>query len=243
MIHDAGRLGPGGRLPAGYALQIYFDFSGYSDMAIGLGRLFGIELPQNFNSPYQALNPSDFWRRWHMTLSSWLRDYLFAPLAGGGHSRRRRSLAILGTMFLGGLWHGANWTFAVWGIYHGLLIVGFHQIKKRWLLWPAFAQRGLTFLAVTLGWVFFRSPDFSGAARWLAALFGARGLGAGWTPELGPLLGLAAFGLALVQWTPNASGRADWEDLGVPAQAALGLTAAAAVLWANTGTKFLYFQF
>ncbi len=244
MISDLSRLGAAEAWLAllGYALQIYFDFSGYSDMAIGLGRLFGIELPQNFNSPYQARDPSDFWRRWHMTLSSWLRDYLFVPLGGGSPSRRRRYLAVFATMFLGGLWHGANWTFAAWGLYHGLLIVGFHQIKTRWRFWPVFVQRGATFLAVTLGWVFFRSPDFASAGVWFSALFGARGPGV-WSAELGALLGLAAFGLALVQGARNASSREDWERLGAPSQAALGLAAAAAALWANTGIKFLYFQF
>src|SRR4029078_3721838 len=101
----------------------YFVFVGYSDMATGLGRLFGIELPQNFNSPYQALNPSDFWRRWHISLSRWLRDYLYISLGGTRCSELRRNFNLMATMVLGGLWHGASWTFAIWGLYHGLLLV------------------------------------------------------------------------------------------------------------------------
>jgi len=107
----------------GYAFQIYFDFSGYSDMAIGLGRLFGIELPQNFNSPYKAVSPRDFWRRWHMTLSFWLRDYLYISLGGNRCPPARRRFNLMATMVLGGLWHGASWTFAAWGAWHGLLLL------------------------------------------------------------------------------------------------------------------------
>ena len=113
-----------------YALQIYCDFSGYTDMAIGTAHLLGYRLAQNFNMPYLAVNPSDFWRRWHMSLSGWLRDYLFIPLGGsrGGEWRTRRNLML--TMTLGGLWHGASWTFIVWGVLHGLYLV-VHRIYRQ----------------------------------------------------------------------------------------------------------------
>jgi alginate O-acetyltransferase complex protein AlgI len=147
----------------GYTFRIYFDFSGYSDMAVGLGHLFAVRLPQNFNSPYQATDPSDFWRRWHMTLSAWLRDYLYLPLGGNRHGKQVRNLFI--TMFLGGLWHGAAWLFIFWGLWHGLLLAVFHVLKRSGLL-PGndsrlgyWLNRQLTFLLVVIGWVLFRSAD------------------------------------------------------------------------------------
>ena len=113
-----------------YTFQIYFDFSGYSDMALGLGRLFNIELPINFNSPYKALSISDFWRRWHMTLSSFLRDYLYIPLGGNRQGKIRRNVNLMTTMLLGGLWHGASWNFVVWGGLHGVFLVINHAYRK-----------------------------------------------------------------------------------------------------------------
>src|SRR5262249_41973882 len=129
----------------GYALQIYFDFSGYCDMAIGLGRLLGVELPQNFDAPYQAKSPTDFWRRWHMTLSFWLRDYLYIPLGGRRGTEAHAFFAVVLTFFLGGLWHGARWTFAAWGLYHAALLIGNRLLKDRWEQWPAAVQRLVTF--------------------------------------------------------------------------------------------------
>ena len=173
----------------GYAFQIYFDFSGYSDMAIGLGRLFGIELPQNFNSPYKATSPSDFWRRWHMTLSAWLRDYLYITLGGNRCSPARRRFNLMITMVLGGLWHGANWTFAAWGTWHGVLLV-LHHALPAWERMSVFWQRNVTFLLVTLGWVFFRAESFPHAAQWFAGLAGAHGVASPWTQETAALAGL-----------------------------------------------------
>ena len=109
-----------------YTLQIYFDFSGYSDMAVGLSLLIGVRLPYNFNSPYQAWNITEFWRRWHMTLSRFLRDYLYVPLGGNRHGRARRYVNLMLTMLLGGLWHGASWTFVIWGGLHGAYLVVNH---------------------------------------------------------------------------------------------------------------------
>jgi len=113
-----------------YTLQLYFDFSGYSDMAIGLSRMFNIKLPLNFNSPYKAANISDFWRRWHMTLSKFLRDYLYVPLGGNRNGSARRYFNLMVTMLLGGLWHGAGWTFVFWGGLHGLYLVLNHAWRK-----------------------------------------------------------------------------------------------------------------
>lgn len=224
----------------GYSLQIYFDFSGYSDMAIGLGRLFGIELPQNFNSPYQALDPIDFWRRWHMTLSSWLRDYLYIPLGGNrlGEGRRRVNLII--TMVLGGLWHGANWTFAAWGLYHGLLLTLTHRWQEPWSSLPPALRRAGTFTAVTLGWVLFRSPDFGHAALWFSRLFGYSE-SAGGPPA--PLLALCAAALLAVLFAPNASSFRRWDELPLAARAALGAALGFGIIMMDGTSRFLYFQF
>ena len=171
-----------------YAFQLYFDFSGYSDMAIGLSRLFGVRLPLNFNAPYQAGDIAEFWRRWHMTLSRFLRDYLYIPL--GGKERRNRNLML--TMLLGGLWHGAGWTFVAWGGLHGAYLVVCHAWRSwgRAHLHPA-AARTLTFFAVMLAWVLFRADDFSIAFEVFGGLAGANGIAlphglepwAGWLPR------------------------------------------------------------
>ena len=225
----------------GYSLQIYFDFSGYSDMAIGLGRLFGIELPQNFNSPYKALSPSDFWRRWHMTLSAWLRDYLYISLGGNRCSPTRRRFNLMATMVLGGLWHGASWTFAAWGAWHGALLV-VHQATPAWARLAPHWQRNLTFFFVTLGWVFFRAPDFAHATSWFAALAGTHGIEPAWTAETARLLGLVAVGLVIVRGFPNSL-ELPLERLGAVPQMGLAVATAVAVLLMNYGSKFLYFQF
>jgi len=183
-----------------YTFQLYFDFSGYSDMAIGLSRLFGVRLPLNFNSPYKSHNIAEFWRRWHMTLSRFLRDYLYIPLGGNRHGTLRRQTNLITTMVLGGLWHGAGWNFVIWGGLHG----GFLVINQ---LWQNLCRRmpfslppqlsrflgiTLTFLCVVFAWVYFRAPDLSTANRLIAGMLG--GFGAA-IPEpilsrLGPLKAL-----------------------------------------------------
>jgi alginate O-acetyltransferase complex protein AlgI len=158
---------------AAYTLQIYFDFSGYSDMAIGLGRMLGFRLPENFRRPYSAISITDFWRRWHMTLSNWFRDYLYVPLGGNRGSRAAtyRNLAIV--FLLTGLWHGAKWTFVAWGAYHGVLLIVERASGQRPTgdasLVPL--RRALTLLAVMLGWVLFRADSFPHALGYLQALF------------------------------------------------------------------------
>ncbi|MCP4267430.1 MAG: MBOAT family protein [Candidatus Brocadiaceae bacterium] len=158
-----------------YTMQIYFDFSGYSDMAIGLGRMFGIKLPVNFNSPYQATNIIDFWRRWHMTLSRFLRDYLYFPLGGNRKGRARRYANLMITMLLGGLWHGAGWTFVAWGVLHGVYLIINHawQYIWKWRIdrwWSLSFARLITLFAVMIGWVFFRAESFEGAMNMLKGM-------------------------------------------------------------------------
>lgn len=169
-----------------YTFQLYFDFSGYSDMAIGLSFLFGIRLPLNFNSPYKSLNIIDFWRRWHITLSRFLRDYLYISLGGNRKGKMRRHLNLLLTMVLGGLWHGAGWTYIIWGCLHGLYLIinhGWHQIRAalgqnltRSTIHGQLAAMATTFIAVVIGWVFFRAPDIDTALRILDGMFGFNGI-------------------------------------------------------------------
>ena len=195
-----------------YTLQIYFDFSGYSDMALGLARMLGLKLPYNFASPYQSVSIADLWRRWHITLSSFLRDYLYIPLGGNRRGQARRYLNLVLTMLLGGLWHGAGWTFVIWGGLHGLYLA-LHQAWLRLLArrWPgrprgtwlgAWAGRLLTFFAVSMAWVFFRASDLPAA---LAVFKGMLGLG-GRALSPAVLAGLLVLGwrLAVVWFLPNS---------------------------------------
>jgi alginate O-acetyltransferase complex protein AlgI len=168
-----------------YALQIYGDFSGYTDMALGCAHMFGYKLAPNFRMPYLSANVSEFWRRWHISLSSWLRDYVFIPLGGSRGSSLRTAINLMVTMTVGGLWHGASWTFVVWGALHGALLVvhrGFRALCRRHVplddllqTAPATAVRvTLTFLAVSLAWVIFRASSFSTALIMLRGLFVVR---------------------------------------------------------------------
>jgi alginate O-acetyltransferase complex protein AlgI len=169
---------------AAYTFQIYFDFSGYSDMAVALGLMFGIVLPQNFNSPYKARNIADFWRRWHMTLSRFLRDYLYIPLGGNRRGEMRRYVNLMITMGLGGLWHGAAWTFVLWGLFHGTGLAVYHgwqTLKSKFNLTlpagrpailSAWSGQVVTLLFVMVGWVLFRSANLATAQHILAAMFG-----------------------------------------------------------------------
>ena len=155
-----------------YTLQIYFDFSGYSDMAIGLALMFGLRLPLNFNAPYRALSIRDFWRRWHMTLSRFLRDYLYIPLGGNRCGPLRQAANVIVTMLLGGLWHGANWTFVAWGGLHGAALAVNHVWQGSGLRLPRVVGWALTLLFVMACWVLFRSADFATAGDVLASMAG-----------------------------------------------------------------------
>lgn len=234
----------------GYAFQIYFDFSGYSDMAIGLGLMLGFVFPKNFDSPYRSRSLTEFWRRWHISLSSWLRDYLYVPLGGNrkGHARTYVNLALV--MLLGGLWHGASWNFVVWGGIHGTGLAlerargktgFFHRL-------PAGAQTVLTFGVVLVAWVFFRAADLPAALAYLGSMFGlgtpapAAGLLAGvlYTPYHLLALTLAA----VVTW--GAPQTWDWTRRldGAKAAACLSLFwLALAALLVQGYNPFIYFIF
>lgn len=191
-----------------YTFQLYFDFSGYSDMAIGISMLFGIWLPINFDSPYKSCSIAEFWRRWHMTLSRFLRDYLYIPLGGGKKSSLARSRNLLTTMLLGGLWHGAGWTFIAWGALHGVLLVINHLYRDVSARFSSDFHNGriftgaswmATFVCVVVGWVIFRAPDLDAAGAILKGMAGLNGaalperlteklgwLPAGWVFAAGP---------------------------------------------------------
>ncbi len=185
--------------------QIYGDFAGYTDMAIGLALVLGFQIPLNFRVPYFALSPVDFWRRWHISLSTWLRDYLYISLGGNRNNRRLRNVMI--TMLLGGLWHGAAWTFVVWGAFHGVLIVATHALARlrAFAAWVEPPHRGITllkwaitFYLVTVGWVLFRAHDIEGAVAMLADM---HGLGGGLPPAaaVAPIIfGLTVAALVLI---------------------------------------------
>lgn len=225
----------------GYGYQLYFDFSGYSDMALGLGLLFGLRLPRNFDAPYRATDPADFWRRWHISLSTLLRDYLFSPMGGtlGGVARACRNL--VATMLIGGLWHGASWTFVLWGGYHGALLSGTLLLRKRGGRVRAIAGIPVTFLLVSLGWVLFRSTDLSMAGDWYATLLGGASRPSG--PEVPALAASVLVAGLLAHLGPTSM---DLPESPPPALV-LGLAAAlvlsvSAVL-AGRPSPFLYFQF
>ena len=189
-----------------YTLQLYFDFSGYSDMAIGASRLIGVQLPLNFDSPYKAASAIDFWRRWHMTLSRFLRDYLYFPLGGNRLGPRRRMLNLMIVMLLGGLWHGAGWTFVIWGGLHGLYLVINHRWRARMgaRRMPLVPARLLTFLAVLFAWVVFRAADLPSALRLWSAMLGQGtgqelgGAAIAWSSWL-----ICLLALALAWFAPN----------------------------------------
>ncbi len=230
----------------GYSFQIYFDFSAYSDMAVGLGFMLGFRFPRNFDRPYLARNVSEFWERWHITLSRWLRDYLFIPLGGSRGTRAQTARNLLVTMFLGGLWHGASWTFVLWGLYHCALLAGYHGCRAlrrpRWEVCSPWPGRAACFLLVTLGWLLFRSADLPTAGAHMQALAGMRGL-RGAFPAAHPLdLGmLIAAAAAWVLFVPEV-----WEWRPAPRRRwAFALAAVMVVCIAHLGapSPFLYFQF
>ncbi len=267
----------------GYGFQIYFDFSAYSDMAIGLGFMFGMRLPVNFFSPYKSESIRVFWRRWHITLSRFLRDYLFIPLGGSRHGLASTFGVLMLTMGLAGLWHGAGWTFVVWGLLHGLYLSTNHLWRafvSKWLpglrdrirrapvlAWAArLSSVGITFLAVSFAWVFFRSPDIGSAFRLVEAMFGFAGwmevveLTNGIVP-LFPLYLLIVWALPntmeLFQATQAALNVEDYRDDTVSPPAARRLSFALSGRWAATTavvfifawfalsnlSPFIYFQF
>ena len=235
-----------------FTFQIYFDFSGYSDMAIGLGRMLGFTYPKNFDLPYLSKSVSQFWRRWHITLGSWFRDYVYIPLGGSraGKWKTVRNLAIV--WLLTGLWHGASMNFVLWGAWFGLLIIAEHMGMARLLeRLPAVFSWLYTMLAVVLGWVLFDTDSISSALRFIGAMFGAGGsfaTGASWS-----LIGQAAISLALCIFfssgaTKNYIKRIGGQDSKVilvlkPVITAALLIASTAYLVNSTYNPFLYFNF
>jgi D-alanyl-lipoteichoic acid acyltransferase DltB (MBOAT superfamily) len=249
-----------------YTLQLYFDFSGYSEMAVGAALLFGIRLPLNFASPYRATSIIDFWHRWHMTLSRFLREYLYIPLGGNQKGPARRYLNLFLTMLLGGFWHGAGWTFILWGALHGAYLMVNH-------LWRALrlrddvpsgtallAARALTFLAVVVAWVLFRADDVSSAATLLCAMTGAYGTSADTIIDQTAAISLIAPLLLVVWFAPNMAEltgydpRLDCPSSPAPLAQAMwqpsprwalvfGSLLAISLLSLSKISEFLYFQF
>jgi alginate O-acetyltransferase complex protein AlgI len=225
----------------GYSYQLYFDFAGYSNMAVGLGFLFGMHIPQNFNTPYKALNPSDFWRRWHISLSRCLRDYLYVPLGGSRASELLTYRNLMITMVLGGLWHGAAWNFVVWGAYHGLLLTVYRRFASVWDARPPWLQRLATFLLVIIGWVFFRAPDLNSAMTLLSRMF---------TFTAGPavtgavvLLISISIAAVLAHFGKNTFEMTHRWKPGIAAGLSLLLLACLFRIYGGSDSPFLYFQF
>lgn len=223
----------------GYSYQLYFDFSGYSDMAVGLGLMFGLRLPQNFNSPYKAIDIADFWRRWHISLSTVLRDYLYIPLGGNRCGRMRTNVNLMVTMLLGGLWHGASWTYVTWGGLHGGLLLVNRYAGRSLLRLPAGVRRAGTFLAVVIGWVFFRCATIAESWMFIRRMFlWTPGHGESWT-----LLAVVVVAGAVGHLAPNTfEMKHRW---GAGGTVLLGIGFVACLILIATGVKspFLYFQF
>ncbi len=235
-----------------YTLQIYFDFSGYSDMAIGLGRMFGFRFPENFRWPYVAQTVQDFWRRWHMSLSTWFRDYLYVPLGGSRVSPARMYRNLVTVFFLCGLWHGASWNFVIWGLFHGtFLVVERVGLAGAILRLPRPVRHIYLLLVVMIGWVFFRAETLPGAIAFLSAMAGRSPAmptpyGVMWylTPELWLAIGAGAIGS--IPWVPALAREQEhsWA-LGLASTAALAVLLLASIMQvaARTYNPFIYFRF
>lgn len=226
-----------------YTLQLFFDFSGYSEMAIGLGLMLNIHLPVNFNSPYKATSIIDFWRRWHMTLSAFLKNYLYIPLGGNRAGEGRRYVNLLATMLLGGLWHGAAWTFVIWGGLHGVYLCVNHMWRKtNWAL-PPFIAWALTFVCVVIAWVFFRAETTADALRLLQTMLLPGQAVLALSAKTKNQLLILALALAFAKLAPDSM------DFGRRFAPNWGWTMAitALFLWCLTAmnkvSEFLYFQF
>ncbi|MBO4489374.1 MAG: MBOAT family protein [Bacteroidales bacterium] len=235
-----------------YSFQIYFDFSGYSDMAIGLGYLLGFKFPENFNNPYTSQSVSEFWRRWHITLGAWLKDYLYIPL-GGNRVRPARMYLNLAIVFvICGIWHGAGWNFLIWGIWHGLFIVSDKLFLNRWLSRvPRILRVLLTFTVVTIGWIFFRNDLFGDAIFYIGKLFDFHHTAAQLTPEFITVFCLAVFFSFFTLCKPGlkfesicyAPERPEWQHYVSFCCALVLVIASASYLSASGFNPFIYFKF
>lgn len=231
----------------GYTYQLYFDFSGYSEMAIGLGLMLNLKFPVNFDSPYQARSVIDFWRRWHMTLGAWVREYLYIPMGGNrdGEGRKLRNLFVC--MLLIGLWHGAGWTFVFWGALHGICLVVNHGWRKNAnIQLPSLVCWGLTFICVVACWVFFRAETFADGWNVISSMFGHSSAFLSWhLHDSRRKVCLVLLVLTLVlAWAPSP--QRILERYFHPSRA-WGFAVIAATLWVLTHmteySEFLYFQF
>jgi alginate O-acetyltransferase complex protein AlgI len=222
-----------------FTFQIYFDFSGYTDMALGLALMLGIVLPQNFDVPYRSVSLQDFWRRWHMTLSRFLRDYLYIPLGGNRHGPARQMMALTATMTLGGLWHGAGFTFIAWGLAHGAGLAAGLAWRRAGLAMPRVAGWALTLLFVILTWVLFRAETFEAAARLYKAMAGFAPLGAGFKWRMLVIAAAVAM-IGPTAWTLS-------QRFTPRTWTAVALAAALTVVLLKIGDdanyEFIYFQF
>jgi D-alanyl-lipoteichoic acid acyltransferase DltB (MBOAT superfamily) len=232
-----------------YAFQIYYDFSGYSDMAIGLGRMLGFTFPENFNRPYLSRSATEFWRRWHMTLGGWFRDYVYLPLGGSRCGRWRLMLNLAAVWTLTGLWHGANWTFVLWGAFYGVLIAAEkltglpERIESSRTL--GVLSHPLSILAVVCGWVMFRSDSVTSAFAYLGAMFGFGGVSlcdgdfAFWLRESAVFLVAAAAGCL----PPPARLRGTWSAGLFAAAQPLLFVVGVSCLVMKSHNPFIYFNF
>lgn len=234
-----------------YALQIYFDFSGYSDMAIGLGKMLGFDFLENFNYPYIARTVKDFWRRWHISLSSWFRDYVYIPLGGSRKGAARQYCNLLIVFVLCGLWHGAQWTFLVWGLYHGMFLVLERLKPVRHILkaLPYGISMLYTWIVVTVGWVFFRAESMSAAVAYIKAMLGLN------QTVLAPYLSISPLTVVvlivavlcstpLLQWIKKQNFAQTYSAMLLSSGAAFaGLIVSALSLISGTSNPFIYFRF
>ena len=236
-----------------YTLQIYFDFSGYTDMALGAARMFNIRMPVNFDSPYHSMDIREFWRRWHMTLSRFLREYLYIPLGGNRHGEARTAVNVLATFLLGGLWHGAAWTFVAWGALHGAALVCLRAWQRTGLRLPRALAWTTTFLFVMVAWVFFRASSLGNAGAMLHAMAGANAVAQPWREAARALLAADAqtplslsalvAGLLVLAWPRNSNALVDDFRPSWPRGAAVAIGLVASVLQLGKVTPFLYFNF
>ena len=233
--------------------QIFFDFSGYSTCAIGAAMCFGFALPDNFRSPYAAIGFSDFWRRWHISLSQWLRDYLYVSLGGNRRGEVRTLVNLIVTMFLGGLWHGASWMFVIWGLLHGLYLVVEHGARTLFSGIAAFGSRParavlglLTFIIVSMTWGFFRAADMHSATTLLTTMTVPTGMGSLVFAEQLPLILLVLLGLVGWHWVSRDSSLEPmFERLPIWARTLVISTVVVSIIYSGGGVQhaFIYFQF